>query len=57
MNIVSVVVFGGIGFHEIGDLAAANGTMVSSTIRIIPDEYLIPYIDSILGETDTLFIF
>ena len=37
MKAVSVVVLGGIGFHGTGDLAAATGTMVGTTIRIFPD--------------------
>ena len=35
MNTVLVLV--GIGAHGIGDLAAANGIMGSTTIRTIPD--------------------
>ena len=37
MNAVSVVVLGGTGFHGIGDLAAATGTMISTTNRIFPN--------------------
>ena len=34
---VSVVVLGGIGFYGIGDQAADNGTMVSTTIHVFLD--------------------
>ena len=47
-----VVVLGSIGFHGIGDLAAANGTTVSTKIRTIPDLNLLPYIDSIFVRQD-----
>ena len=45
MNAVSDVVLGGVGFHEIGGLSAANGTVVSTTIWTFPNNYLFPYID------------
>ena len=56
MNAVSAVVLGGIGFHETGDIAAANGTKVIITILTILDIYLLPCIDSIFDEAEKLFI-
>ena len=56
INAVSAVVTGSIGFRGIGDLTSANGTMVSTTIRKIPDKYLSPYIDSIYDRVGKLFV-
>ena len=44
------MVLGNKGFHGIGGLAA----MVSTTIQTIPDSYLLPYIDSIFEEGETI---
>ena len=53
MSAVSVVVLGGIGFHEI----ATNGNTVSTTLRIIPDYYMLPCIKSIFDEAEiSLFV-
>ena len=56
MNAVAVVVLGGIDFHGIGDLAAGNSSMVSTTIRTFPDYYLFPYNENIFDEAEKPFI-